>query len=108
MVRLAVNEDSLSKMLVDLSAMVGLEGVALHLAFFPKLWIDIYNTEQIDRGKYIQMLLNSSSCLEYIDSVLLDERSSLHNQYIYQFLYTFFPKVRTAVGFFTEKKCFIK
>ena len=45
MVRLAVNEDSLSKMLVDLSAMVGLEGVPLHLQLFPKLWLDIFNTE---------------------------------------------------------------
>lgn len=45
MLRLAVNSDSLSKMLVDLSAMVGLEGVPLHLQLFPKLWLDIHNTE---------------------------------------------------------------
>ena len=45
MVRLAVNEDNLNKMLVDLSAMVGLDGVPLHFQLFPKLWIDIFNTE---------------------------------------------------------------
>lgn len=45
MVRLAVNDDNLSKMLVDLSAMVGLDGVPLHFQLFPKLWLDIHNTE---------------------------------------------------------------
>ncbi len=45
MVRLAVNEDNLTKMLVDLSAMVGLDGVPLHTQLFPKLWLDIHNTE---------------------------------------------------------------
>ena len=45
MVRLAVNEDNLSKMLVDLSSMVGLDGVPMHFVFFPKLWTDIYNTD---------------------------------------------------------------
>jgi ubiquitin carboxyl-terminal hydrolase 34 len=52
MVRLAVNEDNLSKMLVDLSAMVGLEGVPLHMQLFPKLWLDIFNTEVRRKGNY--------------------------------------------------------
>ena len=96
MVRLSVNEDNLSKMLVDLSSMVGLDGVPLHFQLFPKLWIDIYNTQQIDR-KFIQMLIQSHGFLEYVDAVLLDERSSLNNQYIFNFLYTFFPKVASQV-----------
>ena len=96
MVRLSVNEDNLSKMLVDLSAMVGLDGVPLHLQLFPKLWIDIYNTPQIDR-KFIQMLIQSHGFLEYVDAVLLDERSSLNNPHIFTFLYTFFPKVANQV-----------
>ena len=96
MVRLSVNEDNLSKMLVDLSAMVGLDGVPLHLQLFPKLWIDINNTQQIDR-KFIQMLIQSHGFLEYVDAVLLDERSSLNNQYIFNFLCTFFPKVSSQV-----------
>ena len=45
----------------------------------------------------LSLLFFSHSCLEYIDSILLDERSSLNNQYIYQFLYTFFPKVSDQV-----------
>ena len=58
MVRLAVNEDSLSKMLVDLSAMVGLEGVPLHLQLFPKLWLDIFNTE-VSLGRDVSLSLKS-------------------------------------------------
>ena len=96
MVRLSVNEDNLSKMLVDLSAIVGLDGVPLHLQLFPKLWIDINNTQQIDR-KFIQMLIQSHGFLEYVDAVLLDERSSLNNQYIFNFLVSFFPKVSNQV-----------
>merc|ERR1719384_1263040 len=92
MVRLAVNENSIVKMLIDLSSMVGLDGVPLHFQLFPKLWIDINNTQQIDR-KFIQMLIQSHGFLEYVDAVLLDERSSLNNQYIFNFLCTFFPKV---------------
>jgi len=58
MVRLAVNELnevsdevisepslSLCKMLVELSAMVGYDGVPMHNILFPKLWLDIHNTE---------------------------------------------------------------
>ena len=32
-----------------------------------------------------------------MDAVLLDERSSLNNQYVFQFLYVFFPKVSDQV-----------
>ena len=93
MVRLAVNEENLSKPLVDLSAMVGLDGVPLHFQLFPKLWIDIFNTKQIDR-KFIMMLVTSHGFLEYVDAVLLDERSSLNNSHVFNFLLNFFPKVR--------------
>ena len=92
MVRLAVNEENLSKPLVDLSAMVGLDGVPLHFQLFPKLWIDIFNTQQIDR-KFIMMLVTSHGFLEYVDAVLLDERSSLNNSHVFNFLLNFFPKV---------------
>ena len=101
MVRIAVNEDLLSKSLVELSAMVGLDGVPLHFQLFPKLWLDIFNTEQIDR-KYVVMLLSSHGFIEYIDAVLLDERSSLNNFHIFNFLKTFFPKVSKLWPFILE------
>ena len=49
MVRIAVNEDSIVKMLIDLSAMVGLDGVPLHFQLFPKLWLGIYSSRNIER-----------------------------------------------------------
>ena len=48
MVRVAVNEDAIIKMLIDLSAMVGLDGVPLHFQLFPKLWLDIYSSRLVD------------------------------------------------------------
>ena len=112
MVRVAVNEDAIIKMLIDLSAMVGLDGVPLHFQLFPKLWLDIYssrynsffvllilkyisfrNIERSTLNASISLLVDSHGFLEYVDAVLLDERLSLNNQYVFQFLYVFFPKV---------------
>ncbi len=93
MVRLAVNEDNLTKPLVELSAMLGLDGVPLHFQYFPKLWLDIHNTKQIDR-KYIMLLVQSQGFVEYVDAVLLDERSSLNNSHVFNFLFNFFPQVK--------------
>lgn len=39
--RLAVNSESLSEVMVTLSAMVGFEAVPLHSTYFPKLWLDV-------------------------------------------------------------------
>ena len=50
MVRIAVNEDTIVKMLIDLSAMVGLDGVPLHFQLYPKLWLDIYSSRNIERS----------------------------------------------------------
>merc|ERR1719384_2371940 len=100
MVRLAVNENSIVKMLIDLSAMVGLDGVPLHFQLFPKLWLDIYGSRNIEASTLtsaITLLVDSHGFLEYVDAVLLDERSSLNNQYVFQFLYVFFPKVSDQV-----------
>merc|ERR1711963_544489 len=91
MVRVAVNEDAINKMLIDLSAIVGLDGVPLHFQLFPKLWLDIFNTKQIDR-KIVMMLVTSHGFLEYVDAVLLDERASLNNAHVFNFLLNFFPK----------------
>ena len=39
------------------------------------------------------MLISSHGFLEYVDAVLLDERTSLNNAHIFNFLLVFFPKV---------------
>jgi hypothetical protein len=39
------------------------------------------------------MLVTSHGFLEYVDAVLLDERASLNNAHVFNFLLNFFPKV---------------
>lgn len=45
MFRLAVNNESVSEVLVNLSAVVGFEAVPLHSTYFPKLWLDILKAQ---------------------------------------------------------------
>ncbi|GAB6022101.1 hypothetical protein CHUAL_006244 [Chamberlinius hualienensis] len=92
--RVAVNQELMNEALVNLSAAIGTEGVPLHLAFFPKLWIDVYQTKNIDR-KYVDMLSNSFYFTDYVSRVLLTERSSLNNVYINQFLFIYLPKIQS-------------
>nr|CAD7454071.1 unnamed protein product [Timema tahoe] len=94
--RLAINNDCMSEALVNLSAMVGFEGVPLHLTFFPKLWLDIYHAQHVDR-KYVSMLTNSNYFVDYVEAVLLDERTSLNVPIVFNFLSVFFPKVASHV-----------
>lgn len=93
--RVAVNHQSLSEPIINLSAMVAIEGVPLHSPYFAKLWFEIYHSE-VDRA-CIRTLCNCSYFIEYVDSVLLDERLSLNNSNIYQFFCNFFPKVHQQV-----------
>ncbi|XP_078316021.1 ubiquitin carboxyl-terminal hydrolase 34-like isoform X4 [Crassostrea virginica] len=93
--RVAVNHQSLSEPIINLSAMVAIEGVPLHSPYFAKLWFEIYHSE-VDRS-CIRTLCNCSYFIEYVDSVLLDERLSLNNTNIYQFFCNFFPKVHQQV-----------
>lgn len=96
--RLAVNADCVVDSLVGLSAIVGFEAVPLHSVHFPKLWLDVLRAQNIDR-KYITMLSSNSYFVDYVDAVLLDERSSLAIDPIYEFLVAFFPKVSVALLF---------
>lgn len=97
--------------MVTLSAMVGFEAVPLHSTFFPKFWLDVLRVQvkfrpistfflvksmflqHVDR-KYIAMLTSCNYFVDYVESVLLDERMALTVDVIYEFLTTFFPKVR--------------
>ncbi|CAH1163705.1 unnamed protein product [Phaedon cochleariae] len=96
MFRLAVNSDSVPEVLINLSAVVGFEAVPLHSTYFPKLWLDILKTQHIDR-KYINMLTSCNYFVDYVDAILLDERSALTVDIIYEFLLAFFPKVSAHV-----------
>nr|XP_012145219.1 PREDICTED: ubiquitin carboxyl-terminal hydrolase 34 isoform X2 [Megachile rotundata] len=104
MCRLAINNDCMTDTLVNLSAMLGFEGVPLHLALFPRLWLDVHAATHIDR-KHIASLLCSSYTVDYVDAVLLDERSSLGIPAIHAFFKTFFPKLANHV--LTEQTCLL-
>nr|XP_023025188.1 ubiquitin carboxyl-terminal hydrolase puf [Leptinotarsa decemlineata] len=91
MFRLAVNNDSVPEVLINLSAVVGFESVPLHSTYFPKLWLDISRAQHIDR-KYINMLTSCNYFVDYVDAILLDERSALTVDVIYDFLTAFFPE----------------
>ncbi|XP_044746055.1 ubiquitin carboxyl-terminal hydrolase 34 isoform X3 [Coccinella septempunctata] len=94
--RLAVNNDSVTEPLVNLSAVVGFEAAPLHYTFFPKLWLDIMNTPHLDQ-KYITTLTTSNYLIDYVDAILLDERISLTIDVIYNFLVAVFPKISEHV-----------
>lgn len=74
------------------------------MALFPRLWLDVHAATHIDR-KHIASLLCSSYTVDYVDAVLLDERSSLGVPAIHAFLKTFFPKLANHV--LTEQTCLL-
>ncbi|KAL0270091.1 UNVERIFIED_CONTAM: hypothetical protein PYX00_007611 [Menopon gallinae] len=96
MCRLAINHNCMSEALIQLSAIVGFEGAPLHLIYFPKLWLEIYTAPQLDK-KFVTVLLSNNFFIDYIETILLDERTSLNVPVIYKFLCTFFPKVASRV-----------
>ncbi len=87
-----------SSQVINLTALVAYEGVPLHTLYFAKLWYEIYQSEQVNK-QCIATLCSTSSFIDYVDAVLLDERQSLNNHYIYQFFCNFFPKVKQQYGY---------
>uniref|UniRef100_A0AAR5QD97 ubiquitinyl hydrolase 1 n=1 Tax=Dendroctonus ponderosae TaxID=77166 RepID=A0AAR5QD97_DENPD len=96
MFRLAVNNETVQEVMINLSAVVGFEAVPLHSTYFPKLWLDILKAQHIDR-KYINILTSCNYFVDYVEAVLLDERYALTVDVIYEFLTAFFPKVSAHV-----------
>lgn len=58
--------------------------------------------QQLDK-KFISVLLSNNFFMDYIETVLLDERTSLNVPVIYKFLCTFFPKVEAGVVVVCDK-----
>jgi len=92
LVRVAVNQQCLSESVINLSATVAYEGVPLHMPYFAKLWYEIYMSENVDR-QYVDMLCSTSAFIDYVEELLQDERTSLNNSHIHQFLCNFFTRV---------------
>ncbi|CAK1552279.1 unnamed protein product [Leptosia nina] len=94
--RVARNQRCMSEQLVLLSALCALEAVPLRFNYFAAFWRDIANTPA--DAKLEEMLLECSVLSEYIDAVLLDERESLEDPIIYEFVQHYYPKVCQISG----------
>ncbi|XP_022107873.1 ubiquitin carboxyl-terminal hydrolase 34-like, partial [Acanthaster planci] len=77
---------------INLSVLVALEGVPLQLDWFAKLWKIIYHSEGSDKTG-VQLLCNHHTFHDYVEGILLDERTSFNNPTINSFFCIFFPKV---------------
>ncbi|KAH9519588.1 Ubiquitin carboxyl-terminal hydrolase 34 [Bulinus truncatus] len=99
MCRMAINLKILNADLINLYAMVAYEGVPLHLPYFAKMWNEIMETSQTADPDHnlVNTLCKCNSFIDYIETVLMDERRSLNNDHIYQFFRNFFPKVHEHI-----------
>ncbi|KAK3803788.1 hypothetical protein RRG08_026023 [Elysia crispata] len=99
MCRMAINLKMLNADLINLYAMVAYEGVPLHLPYFAKMWNEIMETSQTADPDHmlVNTLCKCNSFIDYIETVLMDERRSLNNDYIYTFFKNFFPRVHEHV-----------
>ena len=53
----------------------------------------------------MSMLVQSRAFLEYVVAVLIEERSSLNNQYVFNFMVVFFPKVSLINIILDSRQC---
>lgn len=116
MCRTAVNNDCLTEPLVALNAMIGYESIPLHHIFFPKFWLDVHDMNVSIFNKFIhliysviliaiyfylkgpnlpflRLLSKNNYFVDYLESTLIEERLSLNNDVIYNFVKMFFPEV---------------
>ncbi|XP_036323922.1 ubiquitin carboxyl-terminal hydrolase puf isoform X1 [Rhagoletis pomonella] len=91
MMRMAVNTNQLNETLVKLSCLVAIEAAPLHLNLFAKFWVGIHNNKSTN--KYAELLINNQYLVEYIHVILRDERVSLSDHYIRNFLEIYYPKI---------------
>ncbi|XP_038075535.1 ubiquitin carboxyl-terminal hydrolase 34-like isoform X2 [Patiria miniata] len=88
----ALNINLFTEDTINLSVLVALEGVPLQLDWFAKLWRIMYQSEGSDRAG-VQMLCSHHTFHDYVEGIILDERTSFNNPAINSFFCIFFPKV---------------
>ncbi|KAL4111819.1 hypothetical protein QTP88_015704 [Uroleucon formosanum] len=96
MCRTAVNNECLTEPLVALNAMIGYESIPLHHTYFPKFWLDVHNMNGSNLP-YLRLLSKNNYFVDYLESTLIEERLSLNNDVIYDFVRTFFPEMAASV-----------
>ncbi|VVC94832.1 unnamed protein product [Leptidea sinapis] len=89
--RVARSQRCMSEQLVLLSVLCALEAMHLRFSYFAAFWRDVANTPA--DAKLEELLLECSALSEYIDAILLDERDSLEDPNIYEFMQHYYPKV---------------
>jgi len=96
MCRTAVNNDCLTEPLVALNAMIGYESIPLHHTYFPKFWLDIHSMNGPNLP-HLRLLSKNNYFVDYLESTLIEERLSLNNDIIYDFVRMFFPEMAASV-----------
>ncbi|XP_072930018.1 ubiquitin carboxyl-terminal hydrolase puf isoform X2 [Epargyreus clarus] len=94
--RVARSQRCMSEQLVLLSALCALEAAPLRFNHFAAFWRDVAS-DPADT-KLEEMLLECSVLSEYIDAVLFDERDSLEDPTIFEFMQHYYPKVMAVRG----------
>ncbi|XP_055381002.1 ubiquitin carboxyl-terminal hydrolase puf [Condylostylus longicornis] len=94
MMRMAVNTNQLNELLVKLSCLAAIEAAPLHFNLFPKFWVGIFSNKSTN--KYVELLVNTPVLVEYVDILLRDERVSLNDPIIRNFLEIYYPKVESV------------
>jgi len=74
----------------------GVEAVGWHFNFFPTFWVGINKNKNTQR--YTELFINNCLIHEYIDRVLKDERISLNDSMIANFIEIYYGKVRTQLS----------
>ncbi|KAI8425240.1 hypothetical protein MSG28_007040 [Choristoneura fumiferana] len=106
--RVAWRQRCMSEQLVLLSALCALEAVPLRFNYFATFWLEVANSP--GDSKLEEMLLECSVVAEYVDAVLFDERESLEDPAIHDFLRHYYPKLGgggagTAAAALAEELC---
>uniref|UniRef100_A0AAG5CQR3 ubiquitinyl hydrolase 1 n=1 Tax=Anopheles atroparvus TaxID=41427 RepID=A0AAG5CQR3_ANOAO len=95
MFRVAVTANHFTEPMVQLSLLAGIEAVVLHFNIFPKFWVGIYNNKTTHR--YSEMLIKNPLLIDYIDNILRDERLSLNDPIIANFIEIYYPKIKSRL-----------
>ncbi|CAB3248888.1 unnamed protein product [Arctia plantaginis] len=89
--RVARSQRCMSDQLVLLSALCALEALPLRFNYFAAFWMEVALSPA--DSKLEEMLLECSVAAEYVDAILFDDRESLEDPVIYQFMQHYYPKL---------------
>ncbi|KAL3205409.1 hypothetical protein MRX96_011301 [Rhipicephalus microplus] len=93
--RAALSQGLMSQDLVNLSAMVAIEGVPLHIDLIPRLWLEVLQGEK--STEFGEFLRSSTYCTNCVSAVLLEERGYLNNPMVFRLFSLLVPKVGKQV-----------